>query len=275
MDCSLPGSSVLGISQKRILEWVARYSSRGSSWRRDRTHISGIGRWNLYHWATQEAASTGRVKFKTGNPGDSESLWVEPYRLVHTNWAQEPRAQFRLLDTNIINPWLFNRSLLLGPYFLDNQHYPNSTGISLFFPKPLSGLHISFWVWSSVRFLFSGRNMDNTLCEAPESEILCKWHLSNVIIMLHIDLWSWVYVKKHTCLSLVLTWLQISALLREALESTRMGVIWREFVIGDSLITRTEHRNWGPWAARLLASCKYLSKPLSTLVLSTHIKWDV
>ena len=30
-DCSLPGSSVLGISQERILEWVAISSSRGSS----------------------------------------------------------------------------------------------------------------------------------------------------------------------------------------------------------------------------------------------------
>ena len=31
MDCSPPGSSVHGISQARILEWVAVPSSRGSS----------------------------------------------------------------------------------------------------------------------------------------------------------------------------------------------------------------------------------------------------
>ena len=31
MDHSLPGSSVHGVSQARILEWVARSSSRGSS----------------------------------------------------------------------------------------------------------------------------------------------------------------------------------------------------------------------------------------------------
>ena len=31
MDCSLPDSSVYGISQARILEWVAMPSSRGSS----------------------------------------------------------------------------------------------------------------------------------------------------------------------------------------------------------------------------------------------------
>ena len=40
MDCSPPGSSVRGISQPKILEWVAISFSRGSSWLRDRTHIS-------------------------------------------------------------------------------------------------------------------------------------------------------------------------------------------------------------------------------------------
>ena len=39
MDCSLLGSSVHGIFQVRILEWVAVYFSRGSSGPRNRTHI--------------------------------------------------------------------------------------------------------------------------------------------------------------------------------------------------------------------------------------------
>ena len=39
MDYSFPGSSVHGILQARILEWVAISFSRGSSWPRDRTHI--------------------------------------------------------------------------------------------------------------------------------------------------------------------------------------------------------------------------------------------
>ena len=42
MDCSPPGSSVHGIHQARILEWVAMYSSRGSSRPRDRTWVSYI-----------------------------------------------------------------------------------------------------------------------------------------------------------------------------------------------------------------------------------------
>ena len=40
MDCSSPGSSVHGILQARILEWVAMPSSRGSSQPRDRTWVS-------------------------------------------------------------------------------------------------------------------------------------------------------------------------------------------------------------------------------------------
>ena len=40
MDCSLPESFVHGILQARILEWVVIPFSRGSSWPRDRTHVS-------------------------------------------------------------------------------------------------------------------------------------------------------------------------------------------------------------------------------------------
>ena len=42
MNCSLPGSSVHGIPQARILEWVAISFSRGSSQPRDKTWISCI-----------------------------------------------------------------------------------------------------------------------------------------------------------------------------------------------------------------------------------------
>ena len=55
MDGRHPGSSVQGISQARILEWVAITFSRVSSWSRDWTHISCIGRWILYLWATRKA----------------------------------------------------------------------------------------------------------------------------------------------------------------------------------------------------------------------------
>ena len=52
MDCSLPSSSVYGIFQARIREYVAISYSRGSSQPKDWTCISCvscIGRWILYH----------------------------------------------------------------------------------------------------------------------------------------------------------------------------------------------------------------------------------
>ena len=53
IDYNLPGSSVHGISQARILEWVAISFSSGSSWSRGWTCISCIGREILYHWASR------------------------------------------------------------------------------------------------------------------------------------------------------------------------------------------------------------------------------
>ena len=58
MDGSPPGSSVHGILQARILEWVAMCFFRVYSWPRGRTHISCIsciGRGILYHCAPWEA----------------------------------------------------------------------------------------------------------------------------------------------------------------------------------------------------------------------------
>ena len=54
VDCSLPGSSVHGILQARILEWVAISFSRGSSQPRDRTRVSRIGGRHFNLWATRE-----------------------------------------------------------------------------------------------------------------------------------------------------------------------------------------------------------------------------
>ena len=54
MDCIPPESSVHGVLQARILEWVVISYSTRSSWPRDWTHISCIGRQILYHFATSK-----------------------------------------------------------------------------------------------------------------------------------------------------------------------------------------------------------------------------
>ena len=58
MDYSPPGSSVYGIFQARMLEWVAISFSRGFSQPRDQTHVSCTGRQILYHLATWEAQAS-------------------------------------------------------------------------------------------------------------------------------------------------------------------------------------------------------------------------
>ena len=55
MDCSPPSSSVHGILQARILEWIVISSSREASQPRDQTCISCIGKQILYHWSIWEA----------------------------------------------------------------------------------------------------------------------------------------------------------------------------------------------------------------------------
>ena len=54
LDCSPPGSSVYGIFQARILEWVAISFSRGSSRPRNQTWVSRIVGRRFTVWATRE-----------------------------------------------------------------------------------------------------------------------------------------------------------------------------------------------------------------------------
>ena len=54
MDCSLPGSSVHGIFQTIVLEWIAISFSKGSSQPRDRTQVSCIVDRRFTVWATKE-----------------------------------------------------------------------------------------------------------------------------------------------------------------------------------------------------------------------------
>ena len=117
MDYSPPGSSVQGILQARILEWVAISFSRESSWPRDRTLISCLGRQILYHWATWEGPRQLDSHMQKDECG-------APYLLVHTkfNWKWFKDLNIRrarpikFLEENIeIN----SHGLRLGTYFLD------------------------------------------------------------------------------------------------------------------------------------------------------------
>ena len=125
MVCNPPVSFVHGIFQARMLEGVTISFSKGSSWPRDRTHVSCIGRQIVYHLShqrrpmyvcmniclllccTQETGTTWSInypsikkKFKLVHFGKSISLdnscdshlpFLSP-RLAC--WVEEESAQF-------------------------------------------------------------------------------------------------------------------------------------------------------------------------------------
>ena len=72
IDRSPPGSSVHGILQARMLEWVAMPSSRGSSQPRDETQVSCIAGGFFTIWATREAHTDLRWAL---NPTWLMSFW--------------------------------------------------------------------------------------------------------------------------------------------------------------------------------------------------------
>ena len=82
LDRNPPGSSVHGILQTRILDWVAISSSRVSSQPRDRTHVcyfSCLDRQVLYHWATWEAPCRRIVSsFYSWETWGTEAQWRDP-----------------------------------------------------------------------------------------------------------------------------------------------------------------------------------------------------
>ena len=78
MECGPPGSSVSGILQARILEWVAVPSSRGSSWARDPTCISNVsftGRRIPYHCTTWETNLSKEWAWLPLRPSPCERRW--------------------------------------------------------------------------------------------------------------------------------------------------------------------------------------------------------
>ena len=68
VNCSPPGSSVHGISQARIPEWLAISFSTGFSYSRGQTWVFSIGRWTLYHCHTWEAFFWGYWSFNGSSP---------------------------------------------------------------------------------------------------------------------------------------------------------------------------------------------------------------
>ena len=116
MDYSLPRSSIHGIFQARVLEWVAISFSRESSWPRDWTRVSRVVGKCFTIWATGEVKKAGKGDdrrwdgwmawltqwtwiwagserwWRTGKPGVLQSMGLQR---VGQDWAteQQPEAK--------------------------------------------------------------------------------------------------------------------------------------------------------------------------------------
>ena len=113
MNCSLLGSSVHGISQARILEWVAMPSSRGSSQPRDGAHVSCLGRQILLPLSHcsflplsfQQNKQTYHLMYTLSSSNAS--------RLFHGCSRFLWRPALRMVCYHLFLPWPLNRSARL------------------------------------------------------------------------------------------------------------------------------------------------------------------
>ena len=86
-DCSLPGSSVHGILQAKILEWAAIPFSRGSSQPRDQTQVSCTAGRFFTIWATRETEKECCLPIRELNPSPTWLVVIltTMYTHIHTN----------------------------------------------------------------------------------------------------------------------------------------------------------------------------------------------
>ena len=114
-DCSLPGSSVHGIFQARILEWVAISFSRGSFWPRDWTQVFCIVGRRLTVWATRKAPAHYSISSSTLlSPVPSRKKKESSMRIAENNYswlAEEPGRLQSTGSLRVAHDWATSLSL--------------------------------------------------------------------------------------------------------------------------------------------------------------------
>ena len=119
IDWSLPGSSVHGIVQARILEWGAISSSRGSSWPRDWTHVSCLA--GRVFTAENESENHSAVSDSLRPHG-----WYTPWNSPGQNAGMDSSLFLQgLFPTQGSNPGLPNCRRIL--YQLSHKGSPKAT----------------------------------------------------------------------------------------------------------------------------------------------------
>ena len=175
VDCSLPGSSLCGVIQARILEWVAMLSARvifptqGSNphllpWQADPLPLSHLENPALtQYWEIIDgpSGSDGKASvYDTGDPVRSLG-WEDPLEkemAIHSSpiawripWTEEPGALQSVGSQRVGHNWATSCSRLWE--IIDNISRPQSTDIT----RGCSSLgriffwRISFWCFTTRR----------------------------------------------------------------------------------------------------------------------------
>ena len=172
MDCSLPGSSVHGIFQARILEWVAISFSRRSSWPRDWTWVSHIVGRCFTVWATREVGAIKlgilvRVSFTVSS---------------HPCWLWRENVSCSVVANSLQTPWTvacqaplsmkFSRQeYCSGLLFPSPGNLPNP-GIEPWSPASQAGFFSHSLKWkTTLWFLKWQRRVSESLCHLTSLEI--------------------------------------------------------------------------------------------------------
>ena len=178
-NCSPPGSYVHWISQAEILEWVAIFSSRGSSQLRDQTHISCIGTRVLYHWATWEALTWDASTLKNLRTCSLTStknhqiichyfcqervVMLSPYHPAGT-WGQ-------LVLVYLCGWWECLLLSLMIPLYLCNYTLAPKHSICCFYDRANSTKFIEWLGHIRLYFRSSGEGRDEKLENLPSGSL--------------------------------------------------------------------------------------------------------
>jgi len=117
MDCSLPGSSVHGTFQARVLEWGAISFSRGSFQPRDRTLVSCTAGRFFTDWAIGEAGNGKIIFFTWGRAVSSWSTGHE-HRIVHKGFISHSE-----INLFVANSWKINLKIHIYLYLINLSIY--------------------------------------------------------------------------------------------------------------------------------------------------------
>ena len=146
MDYSLPGPSIHGILQARILEWVAISFSRGSSRSRDRTWVSHIAGRCFNLWTTRGALVYSKWLTFIWLMNSKSIKWVTLWRVTRKSGRKDKLGRRGICKTLVVK----------GALYADSHQVPFSQKLTLWKEPQYTGsnawmfIHVCKHMYSKV-----------------------------------------------------------------------------------------------------------------------------